>query len=62
MGILHLPCCTGRTLGLSVMEYLAGILPILSKQSGNIFFRSSILFTVVWSCNWGMFAEWSCKG
>ena len=28
------------------MEYLPDILPILSKESGNIFYRSSILCTV----------------
>ena len=32
---LCLPCCTGRTLGLSVTEYSPGILPILLKESGN---------------------------
>ena len=52
MGTLCLPCCTLGMFGLSVMLYVPGTVPILSKESGNICLRSSILLTVIWSCNW----------
>ena len=35
IGILHL-CCTGGMMGSNVMVYGAGILPILSKESGKV--------------------------
>ena len=61
MGMLHLQCCIGGTLELSMMEYSPCILPILSKEPGNIFLRSSILCIIPWSCIRGPIAEWSCK-
>ena len=62
MGTPHTPCYSVGTLGLGVMVYLPVILPILSEESGNIFFRSSILCMVAWFCNGVMVAEWPCKG
>ena len=65
MWTLCLPCYKGRTFGSSLIEYLPGILPILS---GNIFFKSLILWMVLWSCNgemvlqWEMHDLWSYKG
>ena len=35
MGSLYLPCCTGRTLGSTLIEYFLGILPILSNESAK---------------------------
>ena len=72
MATLHLVHCTGWMLSLSVMLNGPGILPILSKESGNICFRSCMMLTVIWSCNGGKEMElpwkrcmddlWSCKG
>ena len=46
-GTLHLPCYTGRMLVSSLMEwYSPGILPSLSKESGNISFRFFMLWIV----------------
>ena len=44
------------------MENSPSILPILSKESGNIFFRSSILCMLVWCCFKGTVGAWYCKG
>ena len=42
--------------------YSSVILPILSKESRNMLFRSSMLWMVLWSSNGGMVVEWSCNG
>ena len=60
MGTLHLQCYTDRMLGSSVMEYLPYMLPILPKESGNMLFRSSMLWRALWSCNVGTVSWWSC--
>ena len=44
--------------GSSVMEYSPGTLPILSKESRNIFFRSTLLW-IFFSFNGQRVAEWS---
>ena len=36
VGTLHLACCTGGTVGSSLMEYLPGMLPTVSKRWGML--------------------------
>ena len=59
MGTVHLLCCTGGMLVSSGMEYSPCILPILFKESGNMFFRSLILWTVLLSCKGETVVLWS---
>ena len=61
MGTLHVLCCTGGTLGSSVMLYLSGILPIFQKNL-IICLKSSMLLVVIWSCKRGMGTEQSDDG
>ena len=62
MWTLHFPCCTHCTLGLSMVLYSPGMLPLLWKESGNIYLRSSVLLMIIWSYNGGMEVEWYYKG
>ena len=43
IGPLNLLCCIGEKLGSSAIDYLPGILPTLSKEMGNMVFKSSML-------------------
>ena len=52
VGTLCLPCCIDRMLGSSMVEYSLCTLPILSYECRKMYFRSSVLWMVLWSCNW----------
>ena len=58
-GKLCLLCFIGRMFRSTVMEYSPGKLPIMSKESRNMLFRSLILWRVLWLCNGRMVAVWS---
>ena len=60
--VVSLLCCTGGLLGTGVMLYLPEILPILSKETGNISLRSSMLLMVIQSFNGRLEVECLCDG